>query len=198
MHAPRRLLAPLGSATLPVLLAGCIVITAPRPVETLPPSGEDGRTASPATVTPPAAPSSGAASTPSADQADVVECGDGGDPAIEGTEQSFRVTGDCAELTVIGTGLTIDASAATIGTLRISGDRISVRVPAADAVIVDGDDASVTSAAGIGRLEIDGDRTVTEATTGIPSVTVRGRDNTVRSGAGVGSAVVAGSGNTIR
>lgn len=198
MHAARRLLAPLGIATLPVLLAGCIVITRPRPVETLPVSAEGGRTAAPATATPPAARPSSVASTPSANQAEIIECGDGGDPTIEGTEQSFRITGTCAELTAVGTGLAIDASAATIGTLRVSGDRISVRVPAADAVVVDGDDASVTSAAGIGRLEIDGDRTVTEATTGIPSVTVRGRDNTVRSGAGVGSAVVTGSGNTIR
>jgi hypothetical protein len=136
--------------------------------------------------------------SPSPGEVGAVECGDGAASTVAGADQTFRVTGICTELTIVGTGLTVDASSATIGTLWISGDRISVRFPAAGDVIVEGDDAALIAAAGIERLQIDGDRTTTEATTGIPSVSVRGRDNTVRSGAGVGSAVVAGSGNSVR
>lgn len=194
----RPLLALPGVAGLTVLLAGCIFIGAPRPAESrLPPSpdGQIAQTSDPSSTAIPLAPSP-AASSPA--DAGALDCGDGGSRIASGSDQPFRVTGTCAELTVTGSVLTVDASAATVGTLRISGDGIRVQVAGADEVIVQGDDGAVTSAAGIGRIEIVGDRTTTEATSGIPSVTVRGHDNVVRSGGGVGSAVVSGSGNTIR
>ncbi|MBB3158476.1 hypothetical protein FHS07_002172 [Microbacterium proteolyticum] len=194
----RRLLALSGVAALTALLAGCIFVGAPRPVGSrLPPSpdGQVAQTATPSSTATPLAPSPAASS---ATDAGALDCGDGGSQIASGADRSFRVTGTCAELTVAGSALTVDASAATVGTLRISGDRIRVQVAGADEVIVQGDDGVVTSAAGIGRIEITGDRTTTEAVSGIPSVTVRGHDNVVRSGGGVGSAVVAGSGNEIR
>lgn len=201
MHPRRMLLALLGPAALATLLAGCIVVNAPRPVETRLPPGFDGQTALPtapsSTATPVPVTPVPATTTP-AQGVDEIACGDGGAQTVSGAEQTFRVTGTCSELTVSGSALTVDASAATVSTLRISGDRVRVRVAAADTVVVEGNDGTVTSAAGIGRLEISGDRTTTEAVTGIPSVTVRGQDNVVRSGGGVGSAVVSGSGNTIR
>lgn len=193
----RRLLAFVGVAALTTLLAGCIYVSAPRPAESrLPPSpdGQVAQTAAPSSTATPLAPSPSASSPP---DADALDCGDGS-RTVSGAEQSFRVTGTCTELTVAGSALTVDASAATVGTLRISGDLIRVQVAGADEVIVQGDDGAVISAAGIGRIEIEGDRTTTEAASGIPSVTVRGHDNVVRSGGGVGSAVVSGSGNKIR
>lgn len=194
----RRLLALSGVAALTVLLAGCIFVGAPRQSESrLPPSPEEqtAQTAAPSSTATPLAPSP-VASSPA--DADALDCGDGGSQIASGSDRSFRVTGTCAELTVTGSALTIDASGVTVSTLRITGDRIRAQVAGADEVIVEGDDGAVTSAAGIGRLEIRGDRTTTEAASGIPSVTVRGHDNVVRSGGGVGSAVVSGSGNKIR
>lgn len=196
MH--RRLLALSGAVALTTLLAGCIFVGAPRSAESRPPSIPDGQvaqtTAPSATETP--LPPPPVASSPS--DAVALDCGDGGSQLVSGADQSFLVTGTCAELAVTGSELAVDASAAGVRALRITGDRIRVHIAGADEVRVEGDDGEVTSAAGIARVEIVGDRTTTEAVTGIPSVTVRGHDNVVRSGGGVGSAVVSGSGNTIR
>ncbi|WP_314457416.1 hypothetical protein [uncultured Microbacterium sp.] len=193
----RRLLALSGVAALTTLLAGCIYVSVPRPAESRvspSPDGQVAQTAAPSSTATPLAPSPTASTS---DDAVALDCGDG-IRIVSGAEQSFRVTGTCTDLTVTGSALTVDASAATVASLRISGDGIRVQVASADELIVEGDDGAVTSAAGIGRIEIDGDRTTTEAASGIPSVIVRGHDNVVRSGGGVGSAVVSGSGNKIR
>jgi hypothetical protein len=194
----RRLLALSGVAALAALLAGCIFVGAPRPADSRLPLSTDEQSvpsAAPSSTTTPLVPSP-TASSPT--DAGALDCGDGGSQIASGDDQSFRVAGTCAELTVTGSTLVVDASAATVGTLRISGDRIRVQVGGVDEVTVQGDDGSVTSAAGIERIEIVGDRTIAEAASGIPSVTVRGHDNVVRSGGGVGSVVVSGSGNKIR
>lgn len=189
----RRVPAVFGVAALTVTLAGCISITLPGPVATGVPSV--GETARPTTdsSTGPGSPASPA--TPTA--AETRDCSDGGSQNVSGTAQTFRVTGTCIELVVSGSRLTVDASGATIGTLRVAGDGIRADIAGADEVVVQGDDGTVRSAAAIGRLEISGDRTVTEAASGIPAVRVRGDDNVVRSGGRVGSAVVEGSGNTV-
>ncbi|MEV7827573.1 hypothetical protein [Microbacterium enclense] len=202
----RHVLAVFGVAAITVPLAGCISITIPGPVATGVPSvGESprattdssagpGSTASTASPPSPASPTS----TDSPVDAETRDCSDGGSHTVSGAVQTFRVIGTCTELVVSGSRLTVDASAAMIGTLRVSGDGIRADIAGADEVVVQGDDGTVKSAASIGRLEISGDRTVTEAASGIPAVVVRGDDNVVRSGGRVGSAVVEGSGNTIR
>lgn len=201
----RHVLAVFGVAAITVPLAGCISITIPGPVATGVPSvGESPRATTDSSAGPgstastasPPSPASPASDSPT--DAETRDCSDGGSQTVSGTAQTFRVIGTCTELVVSGSRLTVDASAAMIGTLRVSGDGIRADIAGADEVVVQGDDGTVKSAASIGRLEISGDRTVIEAASGIPAVVVRGDDNVVRSGGRVGSAVVEGSGNTIR
>lgn len=211
MHSPRGIVSLLGMVSAVSLLTGCTVVAAPRPIETRLPPGFDGRSVtSPAPSSTPVmeasiAPTADATPTDDATptggaspRADALSCGEGGNQAVSGAEQTFRITGTCEEVTIAGSGITVDGSSATVGTLRISGDRIRVQIASGDAVVVQGNDGTVTSAAGIGRVEISGDRTTTEAAAAISSVTLRGQDNVVRSGSGVGSVVVEGSGNSIR
>ncbi len=197
MRAPRWLLIFLGAVALSTSLAGCGVSMDSR-------ADDAGRIEAGTRPAPPAVRST---STPAASgdrtvspppDAAELPCGDGGNRTVTGAEQSVLVTGTCAELTVSGTALVVDASSAEIGTLRLEGDRLRVDAGRADVVTIDGDDATVTAVAGIGKVEVSGDRNTAETAAGIASVTVRGHDNTVHSGGGVGAAVVQGSGNTIR
>jgi hypothetical protein len=128
----------------------------------------------------------------------TVSCGDGQAQSLSGSEQTFTVVGTCTELTVSGSALTVDATDATIGTLRLSGDRLSVTAAAVDTLTVQGNDDSVTSSAAMSSVDVSGDRATIQADGAIAAVVVRGQDNIVQSGLGVGSATVEGRGNQIR
>ncbi|MCX8573106.1 hypothetical protein, partial [Aminobacter sp. MET-1] len=89
-----------------------------------------------------------------------------------GAEQSVRIVGTCAELTVSGSALTVDASGASIGTLRISGDRARIDAGSIDALILQGNDGSVRSSGAIGSADLSGDRSSIQAGGAISAVTV--------------------------
>lgn len=199
-------------------LVVCGVLTAcamqPQPVETRLPPGYDASSASPTASVPsptvvtlsptPDADATSAPlvtvvpspSTPGVDPG-ALSCGDGGSQSVSGAEQSVRVTGTCAELTVSGSAVTVDASGATIGTLRVSGDRARVVAAEIDMLVVQGNDGSVESSGGVGSVDLSGDRTTVQAAGAIAAVTVRGQDNVVRAPGGVGTTTVEGRGNQI-
>ncbi len=194
----------VATAVLCAAAAGCS--PTPQPVETRLPPGLEAQTPrptvavpSPTVVTLSPAPSATAVPAPSggAGGADVLECGGGENQSVAGSERSVQITGTCGELTVSGSAIVIDASRATITTLRISGDRAQVSAGALGSVVVQGNDGLVTSSASIDSVDVSGDRTRIEATGDISAVTVRGQDNVVRSGGTVGSTVVEGRGNQI-
>lgn len=204
MNLHRSVPAALGVLALAGVLSACSMT--PEPVETrLPPeraassAPSSAAVPSPSVVTIfPAPVSTGAPSGPPANASgDTVSCGDGGTQSVSGSEQTVRVVGTCAELTVSGSALTVDASAASIGTLRISGDRARVDAAAIDALVVQGNDGSVHSAGAIGSVDVSGDRSTVDAKGAVSSVTVRGQDNVVRASGGVGTQTVEGRGNQI-
>lgn len=210
MRTRRLTLVSLGTVVVCGVLAGCTL--QPQPVETrLPPGVSASSTQptssvpSPSVVTLSPAPEATSAPVvtvdpaPSAPATDpgAVTCGDGGNQTVSGAEQTVRVIGICGELIVSGSALTVDASGATVGTLRVSGDRARVDVGAVDVLVVQGNDGSITSAAPIGSVDLSGDRTSVQAAGSIASVTVRGQDNVVGASGGVGTTTVEGRGNQI-
>lgn len=199
------------------LLAGLVVTACtaqPQPVETRLPPGY-GASASPPAASVPSpsvvttSPAPGVETTPApgvtaapapsspTDDAGALTCADGESRSISGAEQTVRLSGTCGEVTVSGSALTVDASGATIGTLRISGDRARVTAKGIDTLVVQGNDGSVASAGAIGRVDLSGDRSTVEAVGSIDTVTVRGQDNVVRAAGGVGSSTVEGRGNQV-
>lgn len=202
-----------GAGALLTVLVVTSCAAQPQPVETRLPPGYGASSApsaasvpSPSVVTTSPAPDaqptpapivtvSAAPSSPG--EAGALTCADGGSQSISGAEQTVRLTGTCGEVTVSGSALTVDASGATIGTLRISGDRARVTAAGIDALVVQGNDGSVGSAGAIGSVELSGDRTTVEAAGAIATVAVRGQDNVVRADGGVGSSTVEGRGNTV-
>ncbi len=212
MTTRRFALAGAGALLTVLVVASCAA--QPQPVETRLPPGYGASSApsaasvpSPSVVTTSPAPDaqptpapivtvSAAPSSPG-DEAGALTCADGGSQSISGAEQTVRLTGTCGEVTVSGSALTVDASGATIGTLRISGDRARVTAAGVDALVVQGNDGSVGSAGAIGSVDLSGDRTTVEAAGAIATVAVRGQDNVVRADGGVGSSTVEGRGNTV-
>ncbi|MFJ4039061.1 hypothetical protein ACIPVB_13400 [Microbacterium sp. NPDC090007] len=193
----------LGVVFLSSLVSGCALT--PQPVETrLPPAVAPTSAVTPAPTTPAPSPSSSPTVTgdaaPSAPVVgdDVVSCGEGGTQALSGSERAFTVVGTCAELTMSGSALTVNATDATIETLRLSGDRLRVRAASVAVLRIQGNDDSVTSAAAMDSVDVSGDRATVQADGAIAAVVVRGQDNVVQSGLGVGSATVEGRGNQIR
>ncbi|MFX7621092.1 DUF3060 domain-containing protein, partial [Acinetobacter baumannii] len=81
-------------------------------------------------------------------------CGTGGTGTVSGAERSVRISGTCSQLTVSGTALTVDAGAATIDTLTMSGDRIRVSAAAVDSAIIQGNDTALTVGGALGRLDL--------------------------------------------
>jgi hypothetical protein len=144
-----------------------------------------------------AAPSVTTAPTIAPSDGSVVDCGDGGTGAVTGAERSVRVTGTCSQLTVSGTALTVDADAATIGALTMSGDRIRVSAAAVDSAIIQGNDTALIVAGALGRLDLSGDRATIAAEGAVGALVVRGQDSTVKAGGGIGDSTVEGRGNTI-
>lgn len=212
MRIRRLTVVSLGTVVVCGVLAGCDL--QPQPVETRLPPGVGASSTqptssvpSPSVVTlspaPEATPTSAPVVTvdpaPSAPATDpgAVSCGDGGSQTVSGAEQTVRVVGICGELVVSGSALTVDASGATVKTLRISGDRARVDVGAIDVLVVQGNDGSITSAAPIGSVDLSGDRTSVRAAGSIASVIVRGQDNVVGASGGVGTTTVEGRGNQI-
>lgn len=201
MEARRLVTALVGAVSLAAAVSGCALV--PRPVETrLPPGAPAAASPTPSAEIP--APSRTATASPQVTGAapttldGTVSCGDGGSESLSGSEQAFRLVGTCAEVTVSGSALTVDATGATIGTLRLSGDRLRVTTAAVDALTVQGNDDSVTSSAAMTSADVSGDRATIQADGAITTVVVRGQDNVVQSGLGVGSATVEGRGNQIR
>lgn len=193
-----------GVIALVAVLSACA--PTPEPVETRLPPGLSASSAPPTAAAPspsivtvsPAPVTSATPSAPATGADDgVLSCGDGGSQTVSGAEQTFRVTGTCAELAVSGSALTVDASSARIGTLRISGDRARVDATAIDTLVLQGNDGSVTSAGAIGSADVSGDRASITAGGAISSVTARGQDNVVRATGGVGAVTVEGRGNQI-
>lgn len=202
----RSVSAAAGAVVLVLSLAGCAL--QPTPVETRLPPGAVVTSAPPTaaapsptvvTLPPTTAPTVAPAPDPStpATDLDALSCGDGGSQNVSGAEQTVRVVGTCAELTVSGSALTVDAAGATIRSLRVSGDRVRVSVSAIDALVVQGNDAAVSSGGAIGSVDLSGDRTTVDAGGAVSSVTVRGQDNIVRAGGGVGQTTIEGRGNQI-
>jgi hypothetical protein len=126
-----------------------------------------------------------------------VTCADGESTSISGSERTVRVTGSCAELSISGSAMTIDASTAQIGTLAIAGDRVRVDAAVITAVSVQGNDGTLTSATSIGRVDLSGDRTQVSAAGTISSVAIRGQNNSVRAGGGIGDSTIEGRDNQV-
>lgn len=199
-----------GALVSALLLAGCAF--GPQPVVTRLPPPAASTTAAPATTAPtpsgvPSAPSAAPTgpstapvpSTPGVapGAGDVVSCGDGGSETISGNERTVRVEGRCAELTVGGTALTIDAGTATIGILSLAGDRLRLSAVAIDSATVQGNDSGLTVAQSLGRVELSGDRSTVTAGGTLGALVVRGQDNVVTAGGGIGESTVEGRGNRI-
>ncbi|MFG6278249.1 DUF3060 domain-containing protein [Microbacterium sp. 5K110] len=187
------------------VLVGCGL--APQPVITrLPPPATSG-TSSSAVPTPSntpsveAAPSTAPSRSPdsargAADGA-LTDCGDGGTASVNGGERAVRVEGTCAQLTVSGSALTVDASGATIGVLTLAGDRIRVVAASIDSATSQGNDSALAVAGAVGRLDLSGDRATVTVGGAISSLLVRGQDNTVTAAGGIGESAVEGRGNRI-
>lgn len=158
------------------VLTGCGVVAGPRQTvlpappsvapQTSPPASAPAR---PATPVPSAAP-------PAADGA--VICGPGTTTEISGADQAFVLTGDCATLVIGGTGLRVDATQATLGVVRLSGDRNDLRSADISELSVGGPDNTV-DATTLSAVALNGDRNTLTAT-GFATLTVSGNDNTVR------------------
>lgn len=202
----------LAAGVLLVALVGCAV--SPQPAVTrLPPGMGDAGTQPTATVPSPsvvpASPSSAStrpvSSAPPSSNDTVnggadggpVTCAEGESGSISGSEQTVRVEGACAQLTVSGSALTIDAGAARIGSLVIAGDRVRVDAAEITTLSVQGNDGSISAAGSIGSVDLSGDRTRVIAGGAISSVAVRGQNNTVSAGGGVGERVVEGRDNQV-
>jgi len=205
MKDPGRVLsAALGAGVLAVALSACSL--SPQPTVTRLPPAAGGASDAPTFVVPapsvvPATPTS-TPSAPGVENAgstddNLVTCADGEPTSISGSEQTVRVTGSCAQLSVSGSAITIDAATAQIGTLSIAGDRVRVDAASITALSVQGNDGVIASAAAIGSVDLSGDRTQVSAGGAISSVAVRGQNNSVRAGDGIGDSTIEGRDNQV-
>lgn len=157
------------------VLTGCGVVAAPRQtVLPTPPSGAS--PSSPAAPIPSQTPTSAPTVAPPAAEGTVV-CG-GGPTEISGADQDFVLTGDCAAVTIGGTGLRIDATRATLGVVQLSGDRNELTSADVADLSVGGQD-NVIDAVALSSVALNGDRNTVTAS-GFTALTVSGNDNTVR------------------
>lgn len=207
MDHPARLTATVAGLLLGLaLLVGCGLASQPV-VTRLPPAPSTSSTplttptATPSATPPVSVPLSPTPSTPVATtppgDASVIACGGGGTASITGAERSVRVEGTCAQLTVSGSALTVDATAATIGALAMSGDRLRVTAAGVDTATIQGNDTALAVAGTLGRLDLSGDRATVSAGGAVDSVLVRGQDNAVTAGGGIGDSTVEGRGNRV-
>lgn len=194
----------VGTGTIVIVLSACA--SSPQPAVTrLPPGFGDAITAStaspPAPSVIPAAPSPTPApvssSAAQAPDRDVVTCAEGESRSISGSEQNVRVEGPCAQLSISGSGMTVDASTARVGSLAVAGDRVSVDAADITTLSVQGNDGLIRSAGAIGSVDLSGDRTRVTAVGSISSVAVRGQENSVTAGGGIGDSMVQGRDNQV-
>lgn len=202
VNGSRRSLSSLTTvAAVAIVLCGCVAL--PQPVETrLPPAAPDATptAASPATPFPAASPSPfvspSASASSSATVGDVIACGDG-PVALNGEESTVRLEGTCDSVTVSGSAFTVDATAATIRTLDIQGDRIRLDAAAADTITLQGNDGVVSVAQSVTSVTLRGDRSTVSSTGDIAAVEIQGQDNTIRADGSVQNVTLEGRGNTV-
>lgn len=157
------------------VLTGCGVVAAPRQT-VLPAPPTAASPSSPATPIPSHAATTAPTAAPPAAEGTVV-CA-GGRTEISGADQDFVLTGDCASVTIGGTGLRVDATRATLGVVQLSGDRNELASADVADLSVGGQD-NVIDAATLSTVALNGDRNTVTAS-GFTALTVSGNDNTVR------------------
>lgn len=157
------------------VLTGCGVVAAPRQT-VLPAPPTAASPSSPATPIPSHAATTAPTAAPPAAEGTVV-CA-GGRTEISGADQDFVLTGDCASVTIGGTGLRVDATQATLGVVQLSGDRNELASADVADLSVGGQD-NVIDAATLSTVALNGDRNTVTAS-GFTALTVSGNDNTVR------------------
>ena len=173
------------------VLTGCGVVAGPRQTVLPDPPSKAPQT-SPATPVPtrPATPAPSA--TPTTAEGTLV-C-NGGTTEISGADQAFVLAGDCSSVMIGGTGLRVDATQATLGTVQLSGDRNDLRAADISMLSVGGQDNTV-DAAMLSTVALNGDRNSVSAA-GFTALTVSGNDNTVRA-ASQGAVTDNGQRNTV-
>lgn len=160
------------------VLTGCGVVAGPRQT-VLPDPPSSAPQTSPTTPAPtrPATPgpSETSAAPPAAEGTIVCSVGP---TEISGADQAFVLTGDCSSVMIGGTGLRVDATQATLGSVQLSGDRNDLRAADVSTLSVGGQDNTV-DAAMLSTVALNGDRNSVSAA-GFTALTVSGNDNTVR------------------
>ncbi|MDY0829027.1 hypothetical protein SK224_07790 [Microbacterium sp. BG28] len=159
------------------VLTGCGGVAGPRQTVLPDPPSKAPQT-SPATPVPtgPATPVPSATSAPPAAEGTLV-CS-GGTTEVSGADQAFVLTGDCSSVMIGGTGLRVDATQATLGSVQLSGDRNDLRAADISMLSVGGQDNTVDVAM-LSTVALNGDRNSVSAA-GFTALTVSGNDNTVR------------------
>ena len=88
------------------------------------------------------------------------------------------LVGECPEVELQGSDLTIDTTGATVAIMRVSGDRAGGRLGEVGQLTIAGND-TVLAGDRISSLTIRGDRNAVSASGGIEGVLLQGNDNTV-------------------
>lgn len=191
----RRLFAAVPALAALVVMAGCAL--GPGPVVTvLPTDGAAVPSSTPAPVPSnsvvPVSPTPVETEAPDADG--VVDCS-GAPVVLDAGSRSLTLSGDCAEVRVNGSALQVDAAAADIAVLIVSGERIVVSAGTVGQLSSRGND-NVVTAASVSMFDVEGDRNSLTATGAVEGVSFRGNDNAVR-GASVGQVSDTGDRNTV-
>ncbi|MBF4560724.1 DUF3060 domain-containing protein [Microbacterium sp. VKM Ac-2870] len=119
----------------------------------------------------------------------------GGTVTISGGSGTSARVGDCYRVSVTGSGITLDTSAAAIGTLLIQGDNNRVIGAATlTTVTIEGQDNSV-DAARAASVTVRGQRNAVTSSEEIGALEISGNDNAV-SAPRVVTTSVSGDGNT--
>lgn len=156
-------------------VGGCALIPGPR-VTRVPADAPSPRTS----VSVTAAPGPGSAQPTPPGMG--IDCG-GRPVVLSAGSPSFTLSGECPDVQVQGPDLAVDLTSASVQSLLVGGDRVTVRAGGIADVTVQGND-TVVSATGIEALVVRGDRNAVISSGGVGSVVVQGNDNTVRGGVG--------------
>jgi hypothetical protein len=172
----RRLVAPIAVVGLVLALSAC------SPLSLFSQWGGSA-TGPSATSTPEALPTSDApSSTPTATASPTPACID----RVISVAGTYRV-GDCENLTVAGSGITVTAG--QLGTLTVMGDSLQVYAAAIGELDVQGDDNVLQTSDDVGTLKLSGNSNMITCHGGMTTASVNGDDNTVRVEAGVSGEV---------
>ena len=175
-----------------LLLAGCGVGAQPV-VTVLPTDGSPVATAAPVPSNS-VVPVPGTSVPTATSDSGAIDCG-GAPIVLDEGSASLVISGDCPDVQVNGAGLRVDASAAEVAALVLSGNGISVDLARAGRLSVRGNDMTV-SAAEVSEFDVEGDRNTLSASGVVGNVSFRGNDNAVRA-ASVGQVSDAGDRNTV-